>query len=77
MPTPRSSPAASAAGPTPPIPTIPTIRSTPAPEPRTRPFLPVRRVLCPIDFSDFSRAAVERAVALARPFKAEMPGKQP
>jgi nucleotide-binding universal stress UspA family protein len=71
MSTPRNT-AAGAAGPAPLIPAIPTIRSTPAAQPRTRPFLPVRGVLCPIDFSEFSRAAVERAVALARPFKAEI-----
>lgn len=37
-----------------------------------RPFVPIRRVLCPVDFSGFSRAAVERAVALAAPFDAEI-----
>jgi nucleotide-binding universal stress UspA family protein len=38
----------------------------------TRTFLPIRRILCPVDFSDFSRAAVARAVALAKPFEAEI-----
>src|SRR5687767_15772304 len=37
-----------------------------------RTFLPIRRILCPIDFSDFSLAAVARAVALAKPFDAEI-----
>jgi nucleotide-binding universal stress UspA family protein len=37
-----------------------------------RAFLPIRRILCPVDFSEFSRAAVDRAVALARPFQAEI-----
>jgi nucleotide-binding universal stress UspA family protein len=37
-----------------------------------RAFLPLRRILCPVDFSDFSRAAVDRAVALATPFRAEI-----
>jgi nucleotide-binding universal stress UspA family protein len=37
-----------------------------------RAFLPIRRILCPVDFSDYSRAAIDRAVALARPFKAEI-----
>jgi len=39
-----------------------------------RPFVPIRRILCPVDFSGWSRAAVERAVALARPTKAEITG---
>jgi nucleotide-binding universal stress UspA family protein len=38
--------------------------------PRT--LLPIARVLVPIDFSDWSRAAVERAVALAGPTRAEI-----
>jgi nucleotide-binding universal stress UspA family protein len=42
-----------------------------APEDR-RAFLPIRRILCPVDFSEFSRAAVDRAVALATPFQAEI-----
>jgi nucleotide-binding universal stress UspA family protein len=37
-----------------------------------RAFVPIRRILCPVDFSEFSRAAVERAVALAAPFQAEI-----
>jgi nucleotide-binding universal stress UspA family protein len=37
-----------------------------------RTFLPIRRILCPIDFSEFSLAAVARAVALAKPFDAEI-----
>jgi nucleotide-binding universal stress UspA family protein len=37
-----------------------------------RAFVPIRRILCPVDFSDFSRAAVDRAVALARPTGAEI-----
>jgi nucleotide-binding universal stress UspA family protein len=41
-------------------------------EPRT--FLPIGRILVPIDFSDWSRAAVERAVALASPTRAEITG---
>jgi nucleotide-binding universal stress UspA family protein len=56
----------------PPKPTIPAIPSSPTPEAPPRTFLPIRRILCPVDFSDFSRAAVDRAVALARPFKAEI-----
>jgi nucleotide-binding universal stress UspA family protein len=39
-----------------------------------RTFLPIGRILCPIDFSDGSRAAVDRAVALARPTRAEITG---
>jgi nucleotide-binding universal stress UspA family protein len=37
-----------------------------------REFLPIRRILCPVDFSAFSRAVVDNAVALARPFRAEV-----
>jgi nucleotide-binding universal stress UspA family protein len=36
--------------------------------------VPIRHVLCPVDFSDGSRAAVDRAVALARPTGAEITG---
>jgi nucleotide-binding universal stress UspA family protein len=72
MPTLRSSHAESVTGPTPPKPTIPAIHSSPTPEAKPRTFLPIRRILCPVDFSEFSRAAVVRAVALARPFKAEI-----
>ena len=72
MPTLRSSHAESVTGPTLPKPTIPAIHSRPTREAQRRTFLPIRRILCPIDFSEFSRAAVERAVALARPFKAEI-----
>ena len=45
-----------------------------APGPVRRAFLPIARILCPIDFSDWSRAAVERAVALAGPTRAEITG---
>lgn len=45
-----------------------------ASQPPERTFLPIRRILCPVDFSGFSRAAVDRAVALARPFRAEITG---
>jgi nucleotide-binding universal stress UspA family protein len=34
--------------------------------------VPIRHVLCPVDFSDVSRAAVDRAVALARPTGADI-----
>ena len=68
----RSSHAESVTGPTPPKPTIPAIHSRPTPKAQPRTFLPIRRILCPVDFSDFSRAAIGRAVALARPFKAEI-----
>jgi nucleotide-binding universal stress UspA family protein len=37
-----------------------------------RTFLPIRRILCPIDFSDLSLAAAARAMVLARPFRAEV-----
>lgn len=53
------------------IPPNPANHSKAAPRP-TRSFLPIRRILCPVDFSEFSRAAVERAVAIARPFHAEV-----
>jgi len=46
------------------------VRDEPDTEART--FLPIARILCPIDFSDWSRAAVERAVALASPTRAEI-----
>lgn len=53
-----------------------TAASRPGPSPAsprdTRTFLPIRRILCPVDFSDFSRAAVMRAVAIAKPFGAEI-----
>ena len=39
-----------------------------------RTFLPISRILCPIDFSEWSRAAVDRAVALAGPNRAEITG---
>lgn len=45
-----------------------------APGPERRTFLPIARILCPIDFSDWSRAALERAVALAGPTRAEITG---
>ena len=35
-------------------------------------MLQVRRILCPIDFSDFSRGTVGQAAALARAFNAEL-----
>lgn len=53
-------------------PPIPAIQTKPTPSKRKRTFLPIRRILCPVDFSDFSRAAVERAVAIAKPFGAEI-----
>jgi nucleotide-binding universal stress UspA family protein len=53
-------------------PPSPAIRPKGTPSKEERTFLPIRRILCPVDFSDFSRAAVERAVALATPFKAEI-----
>jgi len=43
-------------------------------EAATRPFLPIRRILCPVDFSEWSREAVDRAVDLARPTHAEITG---
>jgi nucleotide-binding universal stress UspA family protein len=46
------------------------MQEQPETDPRT--FLPIGRILVPIDFSDFSRAAVERAVALASPTRAEI-----
>ena len=46
------------------------VRDEPDTEART--FLPIARILCPIDFSDWSRAVVERAVALASPTRAEI-----
>ena len=46
----------------------------PKPETPTRTFVPIRRILCPVDFSDCSRAAVDRAVALARPTNAAITG---
>jgi nucleotide-binding universal stress UspA family protein len=49
-----------------------TRRPYPASPGATRSFMPIRRILCPIDFSDFSAAAVARAVALAKPFDAEI-----
>jgi hypothetical protein len=45
-----------------------------APETEIRTFLPIGRILCPIDFSEGSRAAVDRAVALAGPTRAEITG---
>ena len=48
------------------------IQPKPMPTGDKRAFLPIRRVLCPVDFSEFSRAAVDRAVALAKPFRAEI-----
>jgi len=39
-----------------------------------RTFLPIARILCPIDFSKGSRSAVDRAVALAGPSRAEITG---
>jgi len=49
-------------------------RVQPQPETAVRAFVPIRRILCPVDFSDGSRAAVDRAVALARPTKAAIIG---
>jgi nucleotide-binding universal stress UspA family protein len=46
------------------------VQDQPETEPRT--FLPIARIVVPIDFSDWSRAAVERAVALAGPTRAEI-----
>lgn len=37
-----------------------------------RPMFSVRHILCPIDFSEFSRRAVEEAVPLARAFGADI-----
>jgi nucleotide-binding universal stress UspA family protein len=51
---------------------IPTTRSKQPQVTSPRSFIPIRRVLCPVDFSDFSRAAVEQAVAIAKPFHAEI-----
>ena len=48
------------------------LHDEPETDPRT--FLPIARILCPIDFSDWSRAAVDRAVALAGPTRAEITG---
>src|SRR5262245_59908687 len=31
-----------------------------------KPMIQIRRILCPIDFSDFSRRAVEHAITLAK-----------
>jgi nucleotide-binding universal stress UspA family protein len=42
--------------------------------PEPRPLHPIRRILCPVDFSEWSRCAVERAVTLAGPTKAEIIG---
>jgi len=53
-------------------PVIPTRQPRAEPPEDRRAFLPIRRILCPVDFSDFSRAAVDRAVALATPFQAEI-----
>jgi nucleotide-binding universal stress UspA family protein len=44
------------------------------PETPPRAFVPIRRVLCPVDFSAFSAAAVDHAVAMARPTRAEITG---
>ena len=43
---------------------------------RTAPqtFVPIRRILCAVDFSDCSRAAVQHAVALGEPTAAEILG---
>ena len=43
-------------------------------EPSAAAFVPIRHVLCPVDFSDGSRAVVDRAVALARPTRADITG---
>ena len=44
-------------------------------EPETRvAFLPIQRILCPVDFSDWSRAALHSAVALAGATNAEIIG---
>jgi nucleotide-binding universal stress UspA family protein len=51
---------------------FPAARPTPASSRDTRTFLPIRRILCPVDFSGFSGAAVDHAVALAKPFGAEI-----
>jgi nucleotide-binding universal stress UspA family protein len=40
----------------------------------TRSFPPIRRILCPVDFSEGSRQAVDRAVDLARATRAEIVG---
>jgi hypothetical protein len=36
------------------------------------PMIQIRRILCPTDFSDFSRRALEHAVALARWYDADL-----
>jgi universal stress protein A len=43
-------------------------------ETEARTFLPISRILCPIDFSEGSRAAVDWAVDLAGPNRAEITG---
>ena len=39
-----------------------------------RAFVPIRRILCAVDFSDCARASVQHAVALAEPTAAEILG---
>jgi len=56
---------------TPPAPPTSSDRASRA---RTRSFLPIRRILCPVDFSEFSGAAVGRAAGLAQALRAEIIG---
>lgn len=53
-------------------PANPTKQPKAAPPEDRQTVLPIRRILCPVDFSDFSRAAVDRAIVLARPFQSEI-----
>ena len=43
-------------------------------EAATRPVPPIRRILCPVDFSEWSREAVGRAIELGRLTHAEITG---
>jgi nucleotide-binding universal stress UspA family protein len=54
------------------VPSAADVRRTP--ETSIRTFVPVRRILCPVDFSEGSRAAVDRAVAVARATRAGITG---
>ena len=35
-------------------------------------MIQIRRILCPVDFSEFSRRALDHAVALSRWYEAEL-----
>jgi nucleotide-binding universal stress UspA family protein len=72
MPSASTSPARGHVDVLPTNPPVPAIQTKPTPSKRKRTFRPIRRIPCPVDFSDFSRAAVERAVAIAKPFGAEI-----